>query len=188
MIYSLSLETSGVRFCLRSEVTMEGSPFLLLPKGMLIDQIQITETGLLIAVIATHPTSRCPLCSEVSSSIHSFYRRSLRDVSCCGRQVQLSLTMRKFFCSNALCSRKVFTERIPQFVKPWARMTLRLCQALQSIGLATCGKGVTRLAARLGVLSELRTQKRIKVLRKAGSCLSLAMRLLVAGFVRQQTD
>ena len=136
---------------------MERTPFLPLPEGMLIDQVQLTETGLLIAVIATHPTSRCPLCSEFSSSIHSSYRRSLRDGSCGGRQVRLSLTVRKFFCRNSLCPRKVFTERIPQFVEPWARMTIRHGEALQSIGLATCGKGGTRLAARLGIQTSRHT-------------------------------
>src|SRR5260221_14489286 len=79
---------------------MERTPFLPLPEGMLIDQVQITENGLFITVIATHPTSRCPLCSECSSSIHSSYRRRLQDVSCGGRQVPLSLTLRKFFCPN----------------------------------------------------------------------------------------
>jgi transposase len=130
---------------------MEGTPLLPLPEGMLIDQVQLTETGLCIAVIATHPTSRCPLCSELSSSIHSRYSRVLRDVPCGGRQVQLIVTVRKFFCRNVLCPRKVFTERIPQFVEPWARMTIRLCQSLQSIGLAACGKGGAKLAARLGM-------------------------------------
>lgn len=130
---------------------MERTPLLPLPEGMLINQIQMTETGLHIAVVATHPTSRCPLCSEESSSIHSFYSRCVRDVSCGGRQVQLSLTVRKFFCRNGLCPRKVFTERLPQFVEPWARMTIRHCQALQSIGLATCGKGGARLAIHLGM-------------------------------------
>lgn len=136
---------------------MERTPFLPLPEGMLIDQVQITETGLLIAVVATHPTSRCPLCSESSSSIHSTYRRCVRDVTCGGRQVQLSLMMRKFFCRNRLCPRKIFTERIPQFVEPWARMTIRLCQTLQSIGLATCGKGGAKLAARLGLQTSRHT-------------------------------
>jgi len=88
---------------------------------MLIDQVQITETGLLVAVIATHPTSRCPLCSEVSSSIHSSYRRIVRDVACGGRRVQLSLTVRKFFCRNVLGPRKIFTERMPQFVEQMPR-------------------------------------------------------------------
>ena len=130
---------------------MERTPFLPLPEGMLIEQVQITETGLCVAVVATHPTSRCPLCSQSSSSIHSSYRRCVRDVTCGGRQVQLSLLVRKFFCRNGLCPRKIFTERIPQFVQPWARMTIRLCQALQSIGLSTCGKGGAKLAARLGL-------------------------------------
>jgi transposase len=136
---------------------MEGTPLLALPEGMLIEQMQVTDTGLLITVIATHPTSCCPLCSEASSSIHSSYRRILRDAPCGGRRVQLSLTVRKFFCRNVLCQRKIFTERMPQFVEPWARMTIRFCQALQSIGLATCGKGGTKLAARLGIQTSRNT-------------------------------
>jgi transposase len=130
---------------------MEKTPLLPLPEGMLIDQIQITATGLLISVIATHPTSCCPLCAEPSSSIKSHYRRTVRDVPCGGRQVLLALTVRKFYCRNAYCSRKVFAERFPDFVEPFARMTIRHGQQITSIGLATCGKGGTRLATRLGI-------------------------------------
>jgi len=39
---------------------MEGSVLLNLPEGMRLDQIQITEQGLLIEVRATSPTSCCP--------------------------------------------------------------------------------------------------------------------------------
>ena len=79
---------------------MEGTPLFPLPEGMLIDQIQVTKSGLLISVSATHPTSCCPLCACASSSIKGHYRRSLRDVPCGGRQVQLALTVRKFYCRN----------------------------------------------------------------------------------------
>src|SRR2546421_10831117 len=130
---------------------MEGTPLLPLPDGMRISQIQTTENGLVIAIDATHPTSCCPLCAERSSSIHSHYRRVVRDAPCGGRRVQLVLTVRKFYCRNPLCERKVFTERFPAFVEPWARMTIRHCEQITSIGLATCGKGGTRLAARLGI-------------------------------------
>ena len=130
---------------------MEKTPLLPLPDGMLIDQIHITENGLTIAVVATHPTACCPLCTELSSSIHSHYRWVLRDVPCGGRQVKLSLTVRKFYCHNLLCEQKVFTERLPAFVEPWARMTIRHCEQITSIGLATCGKGGSRLAARLAI-------------------------------------
>src|SRR5216683_1309326 len=141
----------GDCFVAKNEVVMEKTPLLPLPEGMLIDQIQITATGLMISVISTHPTSCCPLCAEPSSSIKSHYRRTVRDVPCGGRPVLLSLTVRKFYCRNAYCSRKVFAERFPDFVEPWARTTIRHCEQITAIGLATCGKGGTRLAARLGI-------------------------------------
>ena len=77
----------------------------------------------------------------------------MRDVPCGGRAIQLLLTVRKCFCRNALCERKIFTARLPDLVRSWARMTIRLGEQLTSIGLATCGKGGTRLAARLGIPS-----------------------------------
>src|SRR5450755_2114001 len=136
---------------------MERTPLLPLPEGMFIHQIQEAEASLIITVIATHPVSRCPLCLEPSSSIHSLYHRTLADVPCGGRQIQLVLTDRKFFCRNPLCERKVFTERLPELVKPWARMTIRHGEQITSIGLATCGKGGARLAARLGIRTTRQT-------------------------------
>ncbi len=136
---------------------MEGTSLLSLPEGMRIEQIQITENGLVIMVVATSPTSCCPLCSEPSSSIHCHYRRVLRDAPCAGRQVQLLLTVRKFSCRNPYCERKVFAERLPDFVEPWARTTIRFCQQITSIGLATCGKGGVRLAVRLGIQTTRQT-------------------------------
>ena len=138
-------------FVTKNEVVMEGTSLLSLPEGMQVSQIQITENGLVITVVATHPTSCCPLCSQRSSSIKSHYQRTLRDVPCAGRRVQLLLTVRKFYCRNPICERKVFAERLPAFVEPWARMTIRYCEQITSIGLATCGKGGVRLAARLGI-------------------------------------
>ncbi len=124
---------------------------------MFIEKIEERETSLIIEVIATQETACCALCSQASSSVHSHYHRTVADVPCGGRQIQLSLTVRKFFCRNPLCTRKVFTERLPTFVELWARMTIRLCKALQSIGLATCGKGGSRLAARLAMQSTRHT-------------------------------
>jgi transposase len=130
---------------------MEETSLLALPEGMVVDQITRTENGLLIEIVATSATSCCPSCSEPSSSIHCHYRRTLRDAPCAGRRVQLVLTVRKFSCRNPYCERKVFAERFPNFVEPWARTTIRHGQQITSIGLATCGKGGTRLAARLGI-------------------------------------
>jgi hypothetical protein len=65
--------------------------------------------------------------------------------------------MRKFSCRNPYCERKVFAERLPDLVKPFARMTIRYCQQITSIGLATCGKGGARLAVRLGIQTTRQT-------------------------------
>jgi transposase len=136
---------------------MKETSLLSLPEGMVVDQITRTENGLLIEIVATSATSCCPSCSQPSSSIHCHYRRRLRDVPCVGHRVQLVLTVRKFSCRNPYCERKVFAERFPDFVEPWARTTMRHCQQITSIGLATCGKGGTRLAARLGIQTTRQT-------------------------------
>src|SRR5438552_14119493 len=139
---------------------MKEAALLSLPEGMEIDQIHITETGLVVSVISTHPQPCCPLCSQPSSHVHSRYHRTLKDAPCVGRQLQLSLTVRKFFCCNPDCWRKVFTERLASLAEPWARMTTRLKEQITSIGLATCGKGGVRLAKRLGIETSRNTTLR----------------------------
>jgi hypothetical protein len=86
------------------------------------------------------------------------------DVPCGGRSVVLRLCVRKFFCWTATCPRKVFAERLPDLVQPWARVSNRLLEELKAIGLAASAEVSERLAPRLGMkmkaptlLSYLRT-------------------------------
>src|SRR6266487_2375789 len=46
---------------------------------------------------------------------------------------------------------KLLYERLRAFVEPWARVTVRLRQALEAVGIATCGEVGTRLAERLAL-------------------------------------
>ena len=48
-------------------------------------------------------------------------------------------------------ARKIFTERMPAFAKPYGQMTLRLSEALATIGLCTSGSLGARLSSRLGI-------------------------------------
>src|SRR5207302_9513539 len=110
--------------------------------------------------------------------VHCHCRRTLRVEPCAGRGVHLILSMRKCPCRNLYCPRKVFAERVPALVEPWARMTIRHCEQITSIGLATCGKGGVRLAARVGVHTTRQTiLRRIMELpdRSAGSVLYLGI-------------
>ncbi len=130
---------------------MSSSPFLPLPPGLEILTTTSVDDLLRVEVVSTRSNSPCPLCFHPAMRIHSHYTRVLADVPCGGLQVQLVLHVRKFFCDTPKCPRKIFTERVPIFVQPWARMTTRLCQMLQAIGLATCGELGTRLSGRLGI-------------------------------------
>jgi hypothetical protein len=87
----------------------------------------------------------------MAERIPSRYRRCVVDLPCVGRPVTLLLTVRKFFCPNPACSRKIFAEQFPELVHSYARMTNRLSQALQAIGFATCGELGERLAPKLGM-------------------------------------
>ncbi len=136
---------------------MEGTSLFDLPEGMQVLQIHITEQGLVIEVVATSPTARCPACLAMPDSIHCHYCRVLCDVPCAGRRVQLCATVRKFTFRNPLCERKVFAERLPTFVKPWARTTIRYSEHITALGLAISGQVGARLAARLGMVTTRQT-------------------------------
>jgi transposase len=130
---------------------MEGSPFLPLPEGMLIEQIQQTDSQLTVIVISTRAEATCPGCGCLSEHVHSQYQRTVNDVPCGGRRVVLRLCVRKFFCLQLCCQRKVFAERLPDLARPWARVTNRLLEELKAIGLAASAEVSERLAPRLGM-------------------------------------
>jgi transposase len=63
----------------------------------------------------------------------------------------LRLGVRKFVCRASTCQRKVFAERIPDLVQPWARISNRLLEEFKAIGLAASAEVSERLAPRLGM-------------------------------------
>jgi len=130
---------------------MSSSPFLPLPTGLEIASIRTTDDLVVVGVVSTKASSHCPLCFCPAQRRHSQYTRVVADLPCAGFRVQLIVHVKKFFCDTADCRRKIFTERFPTFVEPWARMTTRLCQAIEAIGMATCGEVGARLAERLAL-------------------------------------
>lgn len=130
---------------------MEGSPFLPLPEGMLINQVEQTDTKLTVTVISTRTEAVCPDCGHASEHVHSQYQRTVHDVPSGGRQVVLRLCVRKFFCRDQSCQRKVFAERIPSLVQPWGRCSNRLLEALKVIGLSASAEVSERLTPRLAM-------------------------------------
>jgi transposase len=150
---------------------METLQFFLLGEGLELTRMEQQEEQLVLHVTATSPCALRPLCQQPATRLHSRYRRIVKDLPCAGQQVRLILSARKFFCETVDCVRKVFAERLPQLVAPWAHMTTRLCEALQVIGLATCGRLGARLAGHLGIITSWMTiVRRVMALRCACSC------------------
>jgi transposase len=55
----------------------------------------------------------------------------------------------KFFCLNEACRRRIFTERLPTIVAPWARRTLRYAEQLTAIALSLGGSAAVHFGQRL---------------------------------------
>src|SRR5947209_16276349 len=130
---------------------MEVSPFLPLSEGLSIERVTASAPELLVQVLSSSPQACCPLCGVSASRIHSRYRRQVADLPCVGQHVTLLLTVRKFFCPNPACPRKIFAEQFPELVPSYARLTTRLREALVALGLSTCGELTSRLAPKLGM-------------------------------------
>jgi transposase len=155
---------------------MERSPFLPLPEGMVIGQVEIAAAQLTVEVISTQPSARCPECGCPSEHVHCQYQRTVHDVPCGGRNVVLRLGVRKFSCWTATCPRKVFAERLPDLVQPWARVSNRLLEELKAIGLAASAEVSERLAPRLGM--EVKAPTLLRYLRTIAPPADTSVRVL----------
>ena len=105
---------------------------------------------LTLVVSSIQRVTACLLCQTSTQKIHSRYERQLQDLPCVQFGVTLRLQVRKFFCVNPACKRRIFTERLSQVTLPWARRTCRFVERLVAIGLALGGAAGERLSHRLG--------------------------------------
>jgi transposase len=125
----------------------------LLPDPAQVHLLGLTVAGATITAeaIATASTRPCPLCGQRSARVHSRYRRTLADLPWLGLAMRLEVQVRKFFCDNPNCGRRIFTERLPGVVAAYGRRTLRLESWLTRIGFALGGEAGARLLCALGL-------------------------------------
>lgn len=116
-----------------------------------VETLTVTAELITLSLASTRSEAACPLCQEVSRTIHSRYERSLGDLPCCGKALRLRLQVRRFFCHQAACPRRVFAERRSDIMQPFARRTIRLNETLQTIGLALGGEAGQRTARQLAM-------------------------------------
>ncbi len=121
------------------------SPTLLpAPSCLHLDYLSACDDVITMVVATIGDEVHCPLCNQPSTRIHSHYTRLATDLPWNGVAVRLRLTTRRFFCANDDCHRKIFTERLPDLIAPYARRTLRLSGAFELIGFALGGEAGAR--------------------------------------------
>jgi transposase len=108
-------------------------------------EVDDTTAQITLRVGARQTSVPCPLCTTPTQRIHSHYERTLADLPWAQYCVRLQLRVRKWFCRNRRCHRRIFTERLPTVAAPWARCTLRLAQRLMALGVALGGTAGVRL-------------------------------------------
>jgi transposase len=106
-----------------------------------------TEEGITALVSVTVESGSCPDCQSSSSRVHSRYQRTLKDLPSSGLAVQLKLHVRRFFCDNPFCSRKTFSQAVPEVALRYARKTLRLIEMLRELAFALGGEAGARIAS-----------------------------------------
>src|SRR5258707_8068655 len=115
---------------------------------LVIEQVCMTNE-VTITMRAASPTAPCPCCGTISKRIQSRYTRTVRDLPASGRPVHLVLHVRRFFCQESTCIRKIFAERFPSLTLPRVKFTLRLQEALREMGFELGGEAGARLGKKL---------------------------------------
>ena len=136
---------------------MEAKPVLALPEGLELIGLEPMDDLLVITVASTKSAPCCPLCGVAARRVHSHYTRRVADLPCGGQPIHLFLQVRKCFCEEGACPRKIFVERLTPFIDPHGRVTRRLFQVVQVIGLATGGRLGVRVTDRIGIQTSRQT-------------------------------
>ncbi len=125
----------------------------ILPDTETLKLLHVCASGQSITLAArtTPAEARCPVCSALSQRVHSRYVRTLADLPWQGVPVNLRLHVRRFFCDEASCQRKIFAERLSGVVAHYARRTERLEELFTHVSFALGGEPGARLLSELGV-------------------------------------
>jgi len=101
----------------------------------------------------------------------------LADLPWQGIPVRFRLRVRKLFCDNAVCPRRIFAERVPSVAERYSRKTLRLSQALHLLVYRLGGESAAKVAQRLGLLLSS-PDTLLRLLRRSSRTPSTPVRVL----------
>ena len=115
-------------------------------------QVNALGQQLIVSLTSIATQAHCPLCGHSSQRIHSRYSRRLTDLPVAGQTCSWQIKACTFFCDNALCHRRIFTQRFTDHIQPYARWLNRCQVQLEQIGLLAGGSLGSSMAKLFGLL------------------------------------
>src|SRR5579862_7301760 len=137
------------------------STLLPLQDGLHVEDMDANGEMLTVKLTAAAPLARCPSCATPSSRVHSHYQRQATDLPWGTLTLRLVLRVRRFRCPVRDCARRIFTERLPHLLRPYARRTAHAHAVVQAVALAVGGEAGARLLARLRLRLSAATVRRL---------------------------
>ena len=129
--------------------------------GVRVERIWTVDGHVQVEATTSGHYSRCPCCQRRSRHVHSHYERTLADCPCLGQAVTVHMRVRRFRCRVRWCPRRVFSERLPDVARPWARRTERQRHYLERHGVDMGGKAGARQCQAEAVVVSARTILRL---------------------------
>jgi transposase len=108
-------------------------------------------TRLVLTCERVTPSAPCPVCGTTDHRTHSRYQRTVWDLSVQNVQVLLHLHVRKFYCDQPDCPRRIFAEQLPQVTSPHGSFTFALRQFLGQLGREQGGASAARSSTLQGM-------------------------------------
>jgi transposase len=146
---------------------MGGEPLCPSPKLWQPGLIVLLHDRILIHLEPLRESVPCPHCGTRSNRIHSRYWRRPWDLPWSSWPVQLVVHARKFFCDNAQCLQRIFTEPFPEVLRRYARQTQRLHKVLLELAFSSCAEAAARVSKLLGYITSpdtlIRHQRREQI-------------------------
>ena len=140
---------------------------MLIPAEFEVLNASVGEYNIRLSLLFCSNVGFCPLCHSPSRHVHSHYLRKVRDLPISGKEVELQLCCRKFFCDQDNCPRKVFAQQASTSLKPYARRLERATEQILAIGLSMGSKPGASICRLTGIPISASTV--LRVLRRAPS-------------------
>lgn len=120
-------------------------------EGLMLTDVQKSTQGILIKLVSTTTTCKCPKCHVISNRKHGTYVRKVQDLPVWGQNVRLEVTVHEYCCDNGECDAITITESFNGFFNNYCRMTDRLEDFICTLALETSCEGAARICKHIGL-------------------------------------